>query len=112
MSKPRRWFQIHLSTAIVLMLVAGLLLHLNFTPRHSTSPGYDAFDNLPGLIVVMRGWPAARPSKFIYTGSDPNVKLGDEGHDLTITLPPNGFKGWRIPEFDRSGYHPVNAVAG
>jgi Ni,Fe-hydrogenase I cytochrome b subunit len=33
--KPRRWFQIHLSTAIVLMLVASILLGLNF---HSTIP--------------------------------------------------------------------------
>jgi hypothetical protein len=30
----RRWFQIHLSTAIVLMLVAGTLLYFNMQPPH------------------------------------------------------------------------------
>ena len=29
--KPRRWFQIHLSTAVVLMVVAGALLGLNIS---------------------------------------------------------------------------------
>lgn len=31
--KPRRWFQIHLSTAVVLMFVAGALIWANVHPR-------------------------------------------------------------------------------
>jgi hypothetical protein len=33
MTQPRRWFQLHLSTAIVMMLVAALILYLNFIPN-------------------------------------------------------------------------------
>lgn len=36
MTQPRRWFQIHLSTAIVLMFVAALLSFLNFAIGSST----------------------------------------------------------------------------
>src|SRR5438045_2886081 len=49
--KPRRpWFQIHLSTAIVLMFVAGLLLRANMLP--SVSRGDD-----PARADWYYGWP-------------------------------------------------------
>jgi len=31
--KKRSWFQIHLSTAVVLMVVAGVLMWVNVTPK-------------------------------------------------------------------------------
>ncbi len=46
----RRWFQIHLSTALVLMFVAGVFLWGNSVPRHyPAGSGEDAFDAY--------GWP-------------------------------------------------------
>lgn len=37
----RPWFQIHLSTAIVLMFVAGGLMHLNLVPSNEQMPPWD-----------------------------------------------------------------------
>ena len=34
-NKKRRWFQVHLSTAIVLTIVAGLILYANVTARQN-----------------------------------------------------------------------------
>ena len=47
MSEPkRRWFQIHLSTAVVMMLVAGALTGANLIERQSGDS-------------LVRGWPVA-----------------------------------------------------
>ena len=49
--KPkRRFWQIHLSTAIVLMVVLGLLVPLNVLPHSSPS-------SVPFLIEICYGWP-------------------------------------------------------
>src|SRR4051794_22733661 len=51
--KPRRWFQIHLSTAIVLMFVASGLLWLNLKDFYNSQLDYSAFS--PEVRHV--GWP-------------------------------------------------------
>jgi hypothetical protein len=53
-ARKRRWFQFHLSTAIVLMFVASALLWLNLRQ----SIGYED----RSYVVRLRGWPVA----FIY----------------------------------------------
>ena len=51
--KPRRaWFQLHLSTAIVLMFVAGGLLWANIRVQEVSS-----IYPFPFLIEYARGWP-------------------------------------------------------
>ena len=60
--KPRRpWFQIHLSTAIVLMFVAGGLLwaNLNAHPKSYVS-GYEISEDSYDPVITkiwIRGWP-------------------------------------------------------
>ncbi|MBI3828463.1 MAG: hypothetical protein HY291_03045 [Planctomycetes bacterium] len=69
-AKPRRWFQIHLSTALVLMLASGILLWANFSPfRDSvcTEGSYSEYvtidkavqrEEIPKLIRDRHfGWP-------------------------------------------------------
>ena len=61
--KPRRaWFQLHLSTAIVLMLTMGILLGLN-VPQYKAS-----IEDIGGFVqivrdergtILARGWPWA-----------------------------------------------------
>ena len=64
--KTRRWFQIHLSTAVVLMFVAGGIMYLNMIPRSEEyfwSKGYNAFVVVGGdqAFEIRRrtyyGWP-------------------------------------------------------
>ena len=66
--KPRRsWFQLHLSTAIVMMFVAGGLLGLNIVSKTTNYTATDyapynalSFDGPPPEIVSYsfdRGWP-------------------------------------------------------
>ena len=61
--KPRRWFQFHLSTAVVMMIVAGGLVYVNVTPRTTLRDGEtgDVFSSLS------RKW----PSIVVYPGTDP-----------------------------------------
>src|SRR3954463_5907823 len=55
MNPKRRFFQIHLSTAVVLMLVAGVLVWANVTERTSIKNRSDP----PGLWIEYThfGWP-------------------------------------------------------
>lgn len=54
----RRWFQIHLSTAVVLMVCAGGLLWLNFRALPTNDPAFkEMFFELEGSPWFMRGWP-------------------------------------------------------
>ncbi|HYG77124.1 MAG TPA: hypothetical protein VEK08_19120 [Planctomycetota bacterium] len=56
MSPPRRWFQIHLSTAVVLMFVAGGLVCLNLEWNDVyLVPNYFGFG--PLTVWQERGWP-------------------------------------------------------
>lgn len=61
--KPRSWFQLHLSTCVVLMVVAGALAYL------SISPGSN------GQSFTWYGWPAMAYEQhlevFLYGMSDP-----------------------------------------
>jgi len=49
--KPRRWFQIHLSTAIALMFVAGGLMWLNFGWLRTDFGSAEAYSRFT------HGWP-------------------------------------------------------
>jgi len=61
----RRWFQVHLSTAIVLMFVAGILIWLNIYANDSeisgTEQGYVVFSS--------HGW----PMKCLVVGQYPEI---------------------------------------
>ncbi|MCW8133854.1 MAG: hypothetical protein KIS92_26135 [Planctomycetota bacterium] len=58
---PRPWFQLHLSTAVVLMLVAGCYFAVDLYPRRTPiRMGLrDHFE--PGILV---GWPALHYAKL------------------------------------------------
>jgi hypothetical protein len=47
--RPRRLWQIHLSTAIVMMFVSGAFIWANV--RHSSTTGVD------GMFIPLHGWP-------------------------------------------------------
>jgi len=49
--KKRAWFQIHLSSAVVLMFVAGILIYLNIHSRTNL------WVLLPGGEIPGYGWP-------------------------------------------------------
>ena len=55
MSDKRRWFQIHLSTAVVLMFVAGGLMWANVAEHHYNPPLITP--NGAAVFSGPRGWP-------------------------------------------------------
>ena len=55
-SKKRPWFQIHLSTAIVLMFVAGGLMWANIGGRKQNVPCH-LFFNCGDEVFTSYGWP-------------------------------------------------------
>jgi hypothetical protein len=63
----RRWFQIHLSTAVALMVLASVLLWANIKP-HETAFGVPTTDSTGQLygyadyFTYWRGWP--KPAHF------------------------------------------------
>jgi hypothetical protein len=79
----RRWFQIHLSTAVVLMLAAGILLWANIGRSREYIVDYD-FTRTPPLPIlnsyVSYGWPVSAelgpPSiLFVVDGSGINLPI-------------------------------------
>ena len=63
--KKRRWFQIHLSTAVVLMITSGVLLWANLT----TEPEVEMWSVSRNMtnwhtIIRGRGWPIRRARIF------------------------------------------------
>ena len=68
--KRRAWFQLHLSTCVVMMVVAGGAIWINIVPYPL---GYMQSANLPPLdypvpgMAVQRGW----PSTYYQQASDP-----------------------------------------
>lgn len=70
MSEPgrRKRFQMHLSTAVVLMFVAGLLIRANVRERNPFEPGI--FESIKGVMSLdepleMYANPAKSPNPFI-----------------------------------------------
>jgi hypothetical protein len=59
--KPSRWFQIHLSTAIVMMLAAGVLLYFNLRLHRDSFADIEADVNVP----VTEDGPIAIPAKRV-----------------------------------------------
>jgi hypothetical protein len=60
MTQPRRWFQIHLSTAIVMMIVASILLLNNFRPEvlgQGSQAMYEVKGIPPDYLLLKYGWP-------------------------------------------------------
>jgi hypothetical protein len=55
----RRWFQIHLSTAIVMMFAASGLLWLNLRLVRATHPELIEFGPSSRTWIETRGWPYA-----------------------------------------------------
>jgi hypothetical protein len=57
--KPRRWFQIHLSTAIMLVFVAGLFVHFNLKLRWAKGGNSSEWYLRKGesIFSMVRGWP-------------------------------------------------------
>jgi hypothetical protein len=55
----RRWFQIHLSTAIVIMFVAGAIMYVNVRPPEYQGCGDQTFQRLfgwPCVAYVETSW--------------------------------------------------------
>jgi hypothetical protein len=65
----RKWFQIHLSTAVILVLVAGGLLYVNLSPAHRQGSPLDwplyADDDDWYYEANDCGWPWILHSDFI-----------------------------------------------
>jgi len=111
--KPRPWFRFHLSTAIVLMFVAGVLVWANVTGREDvrieSRTNFDPWRNYKVLVRYFRfGWPLTFHSgleflaevpdtsaPFVY-GSDDEL---DKTYILEIKNRPMGFRGqWHQKE--------------
>lgn len=97
--KKRPWFQLHLSTCIVLMFVAGMLIWLNVTPRERSlvwileNGRMERFmDDRSGLEGwTGRGWPAT----FQAILPDETTKWSGEGvvQDLAVVMAIIGLAG-------------------
>lgn len=70
----RRWFQIHLSTAMVLMLCAGGLLWLNVRTN-----GW------------LRGWPCTWGYRLMYLDSEEAAIAWKAGHELSSEWQTNTY---------------------
>ena len=57
MTQPRRWFQIHLSTAVVVMVLASILIFVNVTERTASWEIGRMLDFSIRRDAVVRGWP-------------------------------------------------------
>ena len=62
--RNRTWFQLHLSTALALMLVMGVLVGLNSVPKFTRGTHYSEFESY--------GWPYG---VVIFMKGDPKIKL-------------------------------------
>jgi len=51
----RRWFQFHLKTAIVTMILIGAIFTLNFSGQRSNEYKYQ--DSSDRIHVIKYGWP-------------------------------------------------------
>lgn len=59
--KPRRWFQLHLSTCLVLMVVAGMVTWLNVLPYpdgHYLTNYFPPIGETTASEYWCQGWPA------------------------------------------------------
>jgi hypothetical protein len=94
----RRWFQIHLSTALVLMVVAGGLLWANLGRSRVYISDYDHTRGAATPILksyVSYGWPVSAergPPSIIFL-------VDDSGINLPIELPRTDYKRawWNVP---------------
>ena len=57
-SRKRGWFQFHLSTAIVLVLVAGGLMGANLVPHALLGYTHGCLSDLGAYDILGFGWPA------------------------------------------------------
>ncbi len=65
-TKKRRWFQVQLSTAVVLMVVSGGFLGINFWPRRMAFPFKSAGPYHPSHVFrTVRGWPCPAHVEYI-----------------------------------------------
>ncbi|HEY3323504.1 MAG TPA: hypothetical protein VGP72_23830 [Planctomycetota bacterium] len=89
--KKRRWFQFHLSTAIVLMVVSGALLWLNMPDRE-----YD-FSLSTRTGFKEAGWPFAAVFRETHQAhiSDPKYKARCEEADCDLIFVE---EDWHIPK--------------
>src|SRR5438105_1664811 len=76
--KKRAPFQIHLSTAVVLMFVAGMLMYLNVQPRLIDQPRM-----MDPILSTTYGWPFYARYWLIILDSE----------EATLQ-PPNGYIHW------------------
>ena len=78
--KKRSWFQVHLSTAVVLMITAGVLMLANLRP-----PKIVDYDQFLTLSFYSSGWPFRELNTFEQKGS-PNLRELLEIEDLRQEL--------------------------
>lgn len=70
----RKWFRLHLSTAIVLMLVAAVLLWANFSYRTDFS-----IDSAGNFVVFSHGWPCyVKRVSSPFTSMATNLKIDEQ----------------------------------
>ncbi len=92
---PRRFWQIHLSTAIVMMFVAAGLLYMNTRPQHHVivfAPSIPSIEHEMEFDYVVYGWPFEAtqmfglPEGILDSDAGVHVNLGfDIGFALVVT---------------------------
>jgi hypothetical protein len=88
MTEPkRRWFQIHLSTAVVLTALSGTLLGLNLRTITSYEEIRYRFRGDGGPMKEMLIW-YSRGFPFVYSRTSPQVSADEL---RSVTSPPPGF---------------------
>jgi len=73
-NNPKRWFQLSLTTCIVLMVVAGVLVGLNFAFTNAVfEKGFRQKNKPERKLLRFRayGWPFALHGNTLYDGSGP-----------------------------------------
>ena len=111
-SKRRAWFQLHLSTCVVLMVVAGVLLALNFRDSNDLI-GVAYYGNWRSIEpsvstkeFVTRGWPKVcwvevNGPERVYTYWRKKEVLIDTGVAVAVLLGALVLCEWRVRRLQR-----------
>ena len=101
--KRRAWFQLHLSTCVVLMIVAGALVWVNVVARYGQFPIDRPYSGAE--IYLVYGWPVVAAATFEY------VRLGGVNYPANF-IPPNYELEWRAYGFWVCGGTALGLLAG
>jgi hypothetical protein len=107
-ARGRRWFQLHLITAIALVIASGVFLSLNVEPE--SIPGLRLIDGLKDFESDF-GWPLSVRSYIVINGMQCYSRISSDGRVLYVYKPRGlwAYDSYTLPaETPREHYNRKN----